>query len=280
MDEKNRELSKLVKNFGIISNATIAIFDADRKIIASYPGPGGPFCSCIRTCPKIDALCRSCDFSGFSKSISEKKPYLYHCHMGLVEISAPILFGETLLGYILIGQFTDSPDKAPLAAAVRHAAMQYGFSAEKALAKAEQVIYLSPEFTAALTQLMEMCANYIWLNHIICLKDCDLAYEIRLYITEHLTENLSVDFLCKTFGLSRTTLYQIFKKAYGNGITQVIREERIKKAKQLLLGDQACIGEIAAQAGIPDANYFTRVFKEETGLSPTQYRKQKKKETL
>ncbi len=118
-----------------------------------------------------------------------------------------------------------------------------------------------------------MCANYIWLNNIIELNDSNLGQEIRLYIANHLTDNLSVDTICSKYNISPSGLYQLFKKVFGCGVVEIIRKERIKRAKELLLDSKLSINEVAAQVGILDANYFTRIFKEETGITPKNYRK-------
>lgn len=129
------------------------------------------------------------------------------------------------------------------------------------------------QYTTALTQLIEMCANYIWLNNIIKLNNSNLGQEIRLYIANHLTENLSVDSICSKYSISPSGLYQLFQKVYGCGVVKVIREERIKRAKELLLDSKLSVSDVAAQVGILDANYFTRMFKAETGTTPKNFRK-------
>lgn len=271
--ENNNELFTLVRNFGMISNATIAIFDVNRNLLASYPDSSIPFCELIRENAAVNEQCNNCDLLGFSKCYASKKPYLYHCHMGLVEIASPIIYGETLLGYILIGQFTDKPNKEHIRRNLITAAKKHGFSATKSLKELENVVYLDNQYTTALTQLIEMCANYIWLNNIIELNNSNLGQEIRLYITNHLTEDLSINSICSKYNISPTGLYQLFKKVHGCGVAKIIREERIKRAKDLLLDSKLSISDVAAQVGIFDANYFTRMFRAETGMTPKHYRK-------
>ena len=272
--QQNNELMTLVRNFGTISNATIAIFDANRNLLASYPDSSIPFCGIIRKNEDINEKCTHCDILGLSKCYAAKKPYLYHCHMGLVEIASPIMYGDTLLGYILIGQFTDNPDKEQIRRNVMKAAKQYRFSASEPLKELDNIVYLDSQYTTALTQLIEMCSNYIWLNRIVKLNNSDLGQEIRLYIATHLTENLSVDTICSKYNISPSGLYQLFQKVFGCGVVKIIREERIKRAKELLLDSNFSISDIASQVGILDANYFIRVFKAETGMTPGEYRKQ------
>lgn len=267
----------LVQNFATISNATIAIFDANRNLLASYPDSSIPFCGLIRKNADINEKCTHCDILGLSKCYAAKKPYLYHCHMGLVEIASPIMYGDTLLGYILIGQFTDNPDKEQIRRNVIKAAKQHRFSASEPLKELDNIVYLDSQYTTALTQLIEMCSNYIWLNRIVKLNNSDLGQEIRLYIATHLTENLSVDTICSKYNISPSGLYQLFQKVFGCGVVKIIREERIKRAKELLLDSNFSISDIASQVGILDANYFIRVFKAETGMTPGEYRNQQDK---
>lgn len=271
--QKKNELLTLVRNFGTISNATIAIFDAKQNLLASYPDSSAPFCSLIRKNAKIDELCTNCDILGFSECYRTKRPYLYHCHMGLVEIASPIIYGETLLGYILIGQFTDNPDKEQIQRNVLKVSTKYGISTSAPLNELKNIVYLDNQYTTALTQLIEMCANYIWLNNIIQLSSSDLAQEIRLYIATHLAEDLSVDSICAKYNISPSGLYQLFQKVFGCGVVKIIRRERIKRAKELLLDSHLSVSDVASQVGILDANYFTRLFKSETGVTPKGYRK-------
>lgn len=267
------ELRVLATNFSLISNTTVAIYDTKHHLIASSPGCQ-PFCSMVRKIPCLDGACLNCDTLGLSKCSASNKPYLYHCHMGLVEISAPILYGETLLGYMLIGQFADDPSKKPIKESICQSSQKHFFPADELLAKAESLVVLDSEHISALTQLIEMCTNYIWLKNLIDLGKNTLAYEIRLYISRHLTEDLSIHSLCSKYNVSSTTLYQQFKNAFQKSVVEVIREERIKKAKQLLHDTNLPISEVGARIGILDANYFSRTFKSQTGVTPKKYRDQ------
>lgn len=267
---RNEILGEIARNFAMISNVTVSIYDANRHCIANG-SDNIPFCTAVRKKENLYKQCMECDTSGFSKCSASKKPYLYHCHMGLVEITAPIMFGDTLLGYIIIGQFADQPDKDTIKEAVIKTAHLGGFNADNLLTYVDSIPCPGDAYINALSQLVEMCAGYIWLNNILHLSGSDLALEIKLYITDHLDEDLSVDSICHKYGLSATALYQLFKKSFGSGTVQVIRDERIKKAKELLKTEKLSVGEVASRVGIPDANYFARTFKALTGITPKEY---------
>ena len=269
---QNKTLAEIAKNFATISNVTVSIFDANQNCIASGP-ENIAFCEMVRKKSYLHKKCMECDKIGFKGCSATKKPYLYHCHMGLVEITAPIMFGDTLIGYVIIGQFADKPDKSEIKKAVVETAKQYGFNADNLLTYVETIPCTGEAYINALSQLVEMCAGYIWLKNILNLSESDLAMGIRLYIASHLCEDLSVGALCNKYGLSQTALYQLFKKSFGASVVQIIRNERIERAKELLKEPKISISEVAQQVGIPDANYFTRTFKAVTGKTPKAFAK-------
>lgn len=269
---KKEILAEITKNFAVISKVTVAIFDTNRTCVV-----GGAdnisFCNALRTMPELHKKCAECDKIGFKGCSATKKPYLYHCHMGLVEITAPIMFGDTLIGYVIIGQFADQPDKSEIKKAILEASKEHGFNADVLLTHVDDIPCPGDAYINALSQLVEMCAGYIWIKNILHLSGSNLAMEIRLYIASHLCEDLSVGTLCNKYGLSQTALYQLFKRSFGASVVQIIRNERIEKAKELLKNERISISEVAQQVGIPDANYFTRTFKAVTGKTPKEYAK-------
>lgn len=269
---REKVLKEIAENFAMISNVTVSIHDANQKPIASG-SESIPFCQAVREHSVLSQKCKECDDMGFKGCTASKKPYLYHCHMGLVEITAPIMFGDTLIGYIIIGQFADRLDKTQITQAVKKAANKYGFCGDNLLANIDAIPCPGEGYITALHQLIEMCASYIWLKNILDLKGDDLALEIKLYITNHLSEELTVDILCNKYGLSQTALYQLFKRSFGSGVIGVIRNERIARAKELLKQPKISISDVAEQVGIQDANYFTRTFKAVTGITPMEYKK-------
>ncbi|MFS0870862.1 response regulator [Paenibacillus xylanilyticus] len=69
-------------------------------------------------------------------------------------------------------------------------------------------------------------------------------------------------------------LSHLFKKETGQGFSQYVSKRRIEKAKLLLHSTRQSMADIAEQTGFDNSSYFTTVFKQMTGLSPREYRKQ------
>lgn len=65
----------------------------------------------------------------------------------------------------------------------------------------------------------------------------------------------------------------IFKKQKGKTINQFITEYRITKAKEYLKQKHEKLFEVALKVGYKDHNYFTRIFKKVTQMTPSEYRR-------
>ena len=100
-----------------------------------------------------------------------------------------------------------------------------------------------------------------------------LAQEILKYLQENFCDPcLSQVSVADMFHISTYTLSRLFKNQFGIGFTEFISSQRMEYAKQLLLTTDAPVGEIAARVGLPNLNYFSRLFRVTTGISPTKYR--------
>lgn len=101
------------------------------------------------------------------------------------------------------------------------------------------------------------------------------------YIDRHFTDpNLSLEEVANFVGRSPGYFSQLLSNRRQQTFRQYITEKRIRKAENLLLSDEQTVQEIAYAVGYTDANYFSRVFKTCTGLSPRAWRNMMKvKET-
>jgi AraC-like DNA-binding protein len=91
------------------------------------------------------------------------------------------------------------------------------------------------------------------------------------YIHEHLTENISIDALCRKAYLSRNLFFKWFKEQFGITPLQYINRERLKLAKQLLADRNNSVSQVSLQCGFNDTNYFIRLFRNAEGITPGTY---------
>lgn len=93
------------------------------------------------------------------------------------------------------------------------------------------------------------------------------------YINEHIREDMSIDEICEAAHCSKYHFCRQFKKVTGMTVMNYIRKTRIVMAEAMLLKGDASIGDISERCGFSSMAYFSRVFKEDTGVSPLQYRR-------
>lgn len=96
--------------------------------------------------------------------------------------------------------------------------------------------------------------------------------ELDAYIRLHYRENLNLTDLADKYHFNHSYLTRIFKKQKGQSPLKLINSLRIEDAKELLLNPELSIREISEMLGFSDQHYFSRSFKNSTGLSPNEYR--------
>lgn len=91
-------------------------------------------------------------------------------------------------------------------------------------------------------------------------------------VEEHYHEDISFSQLAKDLHLSRTYLSYLFKRDTGETFIDYLIKYRIEIAKKLMRSSRhLMIREIAQMVGYPDSAYFSRLFKNVTGMSPSEY---------
>jgi AraC-like DNA-binding protein len=84
--------------------------------------------------------------------------------------------------------------------------------------------------------------------------------------------SLNVAWLAERLGCSADYLSHVFRRETGRRLASVINEERVKLAKYLLQSSAMSVGEVALSCGYADPNYFARVFKRWTDVTPREFR--------
>ena len=102
----------------------------------------------------------------------------------------------------------------------------------------------------------------------------EIIAKAKYYISEHLTEELTVSNIAVSLYITPNYFSRLFKRVTKEGCNEYIVRKRIEKAKSLLDTTSLKIGEIALMVGYRDTNYFSLAFKKHTGKSPTKYREE------
>jgi two-component system response regulator YesN len=103
-------------------------------------------------------------------------------------------------------------------------------------------------------------------------KTQNAVEKAKVYIENNFKSDLSLDNLAKEIGLSPYYLSKLFKELEGTNYIDYLTGLRIKYAKKELAESEKSIKEICCDAGYSDPNYFSRIFKKWTGITPTEFR--------
>ncbi len=97
--------------------------------------------------------------------------------------------------------------------------------------------------------------------------------EALFYIRRHFDKKLTVSGIADALHISVNHFIRLFKRLLGATPQKYIQTFRIQQAAALIRQDPSLpLSEVAARTGFPDANYFTRSFKQIMEITPSQYR--------
>ncbi len=134
------------------------------------------------------------------------------------------------------------------------------------------------EYAANLKELnklyREIPYKYCLLVRSYSMKDYSPTIQkVIMYIRFNLLEDLSLRAIAEHFSLNKNYLSSSFKRETDISLTNYVNQERIRNAIYLLNTSTVPIQEIAEKCGIDDLNYFSRIFRQIVGMSPSSYRK-------
>ena len=97
--------------------------------------------------------------------------------------------------------------------------------------------------------------------------------KIAEYLEQHLSEDITLGKLTSEFAINRNKLNALFMEQTSMTCLSYLLNLRMDLAKIMLSKTELPIGEISVRVGYPDPNYFTKVFREKTGKTPSQFRR-------
>lgn len=265
-----KQLDEVFKSYHTVTNCRVAIFDEDGAPIISYPRQVCGICKVLRTFDAVDQKCYAMDMAAFQTAKKTKEIYIYECEMGLYDAVFPILQDNKVIGYIMLGQLVDEKNKEK----VIQKCLPYfenRSALEHMLAGSES---LNLDKLRAGAVLLSVCAEYLCLTQNLKYKQKHIFMVMKDYIAKNVCQKITVELLCKRFGISRTALFKLFSEMEGTGVMESVNKTRLEKAKELLCKTGLPVSEIAEQVGFADSNYFTRLFKKNFAITPLAYRKE------
>jgi ligand-binding sensor protein len=268
-----KKLNELLDDFHKVTSLTVSLWDADHNQLAYSPKNIPRFCEMIKSSKEGANACLKSDVALCKLSYQKKEPVAHYCHAGLVDVATPILYNDTLLGYMMFGQVLDKGSSMPNLEVCK----KYNLDKEELLSAYKSLKFFDENKINSAMKILKVCTYYLWMSEMISPEKNLLAHNLDTYITDNLSKQITVESICKKFAISKNKLYKICKDFYGKTFNEFLSEKRIENAKKLLDSSDMPVYIIADKCGIPDYNYFTKVFKKHTNTTPIDYRKKHSK---
>ena len=96
--------------------------------------------------------------------------------------------------------------------------------------------------------------------------------EMKQIITDDISRHITVEEIANRIHLYPTYCSELFRRETGMTISEYAVQERVEAAKELLGDSSLTIRDVAEQTGFCDRFYFSRIFRQKAGQSPTEYR--------
>ena len=161
------------------------------------------------------------------------------------------------------------------------AAIEGGMDASTAYAL--QDAYLQKLENSENTVEMLVVSREAYLDYATRVRDIKRQDELSLYVGKcksYVANNLNKDFtlgdVAKVIGITKSYLGRLFLKHEGMSVMDYVRRKRVEAAANLLRYSDESISGISAYLCFPSQSHFGMIFKKIMGVTPYQYRKQKR----
>ncbi len=256
-------------------NANISFYDENFVGTYACTEPAEPLCSAIKL--NLSARCMACDrnvMENFDRLAKEGgNGFHYCCHFGLKEIIYRMEYKDETYGYILVGPFRSPEHTEEVLSRIADYCTDYEMDRRPLVDAYFQIPEFSQEKYDAIKTVITTLFEYAIAHKMIRLRSTSFSQEIVSYIQENLQSNMTTKSLAEKFNITEKRLCALVQKATGQLPKRYITTARVEQAKTLLETTDAPIRDIATQIGMPDYNYFSKVFRQSTGESPSDYRK-------
>ena len=271
---KKQEIISVLYELYKITGFRMSLHDVDSVEIAAYPENAHPFCARIHEIESEKKLCCEYDKIAFKTVLETKEPLIYKCRYGLTEAISPLYNFGILTGFLMMGQIREEGADPEVA---REGLIKLGVEPNEAAELVMKTQTVSEDMIRSYVKIMTVCAQYLTLSNAMPGARPSIAEAANKYIHENVDKKLTIKDICKEVGCTKTTLISTFKKEFGLTVNDAIIASKLEEAKKLLIAGSMSICEIANATGFYDQSYFSKVFSQQTGLTPSDYRKEHSK---
>ena len=236
-----------------------------------------PFCTLVNSTHLGRLACERDDQKAAAACLKGSVCLARRCHLGLIDITKPIVINGKAVGLLCTGQLLYHKPTQQAFQRIQERLASLGVDVAKARKAYFNLPVLEKQRVTAIIDLMQMVAELIGNQRLETLKTFVLHQPLSRaldFIEAHYAEPLTVPAVAKAAGLSVSRLAHVFKAQVGMSVTAYLNMVRVKWAEYYLTNSQLRVSETAFQVGFGNLSHFNHVFRQATGLSPTEYRRQ------
>ncbi len=99
--------------------------------------------------------------------------------------------------------------------------------------------------------------------------------QVLTYVEEHYQQPISTRDIAAVFSYNENYFCRLFRRQFSRSFGDYLNSYRTQRARELLTQERLSVAQVAAEVGFGNFSYFSRLFREQTGMSPSEYRRQK-----
>ena len=248
--------------------------------LGRYAAHRSPLCATVKSSYRAFEACRLHQYGLLARC--GREPFSGMCPCGVWEFVFPLAVGGITVGFFSISGYRNREKAASYR--IRNTARRYGLS-PAALAQAHAALspylpdpgWLCAVFSAA-ARLYELAYLAEYGTPLLPPAPPSPALYVNLYlrqyIQEHFTERLTVPMLARLCHCSESYISHMFRRQNGVNLNAYINRLRLEHSRRLLRDTRLSIRDVSVQCGFESPAYFSLLFRERFGRTPSAYRKE------
>ena len=219
-----------------------------------------PICEAMKNKAGGMERCYRCRCYAIKRAIRRAKGFGALCVNGVFEYTHPIIFNNKVVGVIMVGNILSQD----LSKIINCGGTPYFKDMEADF---------SNKYCVRISKLVESYIIFLMQNKFEQTKNYDNVTEnfIR-YIEANLEYRIDVSLMAEIFGYNKKYLGRLFSKKVGMSINEYVNKQRLKRSLEFLKQGES-VTNSAISVGFNNVTYYNKLFKNEYGITPNEYKK-------
>lgn len=264
------EVKQLIEDFSYCFDVKITFFSTDMyEYLVGYHTRSSDFCALMQNGLNARYRCIQQDKLMCSRCHDDGRIQIYVCHAGLVEVIIPIFIEGEIAAYAFLGQFRSSDDlPEKLLEEWRGASLD-----EEELSRSflDRPLYTG-EKLEKMIRLFSQNLELLLSSRALKVFHPSITEEVLSYIDHHIGDKIDISEVASFLSKSESAVSHAVKKELGISFKELLITRKISAFEQIaVLSPGIQIKDAALQVGYDDALYFSRLYRQKRGCTPSDF---------